>query len=157
MAGRGRALRAETDAYTVPALVACLLCGAPHIVCKWTCTRVYTYGYEYWGERAATGTASSPSRLPKAVVFDSSPGLLRWRCCHGGDCPLQYVRACFMTHLLLTLGVIPYDDVYINIGVYIFIRKILRSCTFCLSGQSMAIPLILCLFLHANNFKISYD
>ena len=34
--------------------------------------------------------------------------------------PLQYVRACFMTHSFLTLGFISYDDVYITNGVYIF-------------------------------------
>ena len=34
-----------------------------------------------------------------------------------------------MTHSFLPLGFIAYDDVYITIGVYIFIRKILCSCT----------------------------
>ena len=34
-----------------------------------------------------------------------------------------------MTHSVLTLGFIPYYDVYIAISVYIFIRMILWSCT----------------------------
>ena len=92
-------------------------------------TCVYTYGYAHWGERAATGTASSPMRVQRAAMFDGSPGLLRWRCRRGGGFPLQYVRACFMTHLFLTLGSIPCDDVYIIICVYIFIRNILWLCT----------------------------
>ena len=83
----------------------------------------------HWGERAAAGTASSPLWVLRAVMLDGSRGLLRWRCCHGGGFPLQYVRACFMTHSFLTLGFIPYDDAYITIGVYIFIRKMLWSCT----------------------------
>ena len=122
------------DGSNVPALVACLLRGAPNIVCAphiqvnlHTC--VQTYGYTHWGERAATGTASSPLRVLRAGNLDGSPGLLRWRCCHGGGFPLQYLRACFMTHSFLTLGFISYDDVYITNGVYIFIRKILWSCT----------------------------
>ena len=92
-------------------------------------TCVQTYGYAHWGERAAAGTASSPLRVLRAGKLNSSPGLLRWRCCHGGGFPLQYVRACFMTHSFLTLGFISYDDVYITTGVYIFIRNILWSCT----------------------------
>ena len=56
-------------------------------------------------------------------MFDGSPGLLWWWCCHGGGFPLQYVRACCMIHSFLTLGFIPYDDVYITIGVYIFHQK----------------------------------
>ena len=71
----------------------------------------------------------SPLRVLRAGKLDGSPGLLRWRCCHGGGFPLQYVRACFMTHSFLTLGFISYDDVYITNDVYIFIRKILWSCT----------------------------
>ena len=88
-----------------------------------------TYGYTHWGERAAAGTASSPLRVLRAGKLDGSPGPMRWRCCHGGGFPLQYVRVCFMTHSFLTLGFISYDDVYITNGVYIFMRKILWSCT----------------------------
>ena len=65
-----------------------------------------------------TWTELSPLRLLRDGMFDGSPGLLRWRCCHGGGFPLQYVRACF----------IAYHDVYITIGVYIFSRKIFCSC-----------------------------
>ena len=61
-------------------------------------TCVQTYGYAHWGERAAAGTASSPLRVLRAGKLDGSPGLLRWRCCHGGGFPLQYARACFLTH-----------------------------------------------------------
>ena len=88
-------------------------CRMPPLWCSSYCmqvnlhTCVYTYGYEYWGEKAATRTASLPLWVPRAVMFDGSPGLLRWRCCHGGGFPLQYVRTCFMTHSFLTLGFYP--------------------------------------------------
>ena len=138
------------DSSTVPALVACLLRGAPHIVCAphiqvnlHTCVCVQTYGYTHWGERAAAGTASLPLRVLRAGKLDGSPGLLRWRCCHGGGFPLQYVRACFMTHSFLTLGFISYDDVYITNGVYIFMRKILWSCTVVLLRMSVSFTMYL--------------
>ena len=131
--------RHGTDSSTVPALVACLLRSAPHIVCAphiqvnlHTC--VQTYGYTHWGERAAAGTASSPLRVLRAGKLDGSPGLLRWRCCHGGVFPLQYVRASFMTHSFLTLGFISYADVYITNGVNIFCYEkdfmVMYSCIF---------------------------
>ena len=107
-------------------------------------TYVYTYGYAHWGERAAAGTASSPLRVPRAIMFDGSPGLLWWRCCHGGGFPLQYGRTCFMTHSFLSLGFIPYDDVYITIGVYFFfIRKILWSCTVVILLMSVSFTMYL--------------
>ena len=102
-----------------------------------------TYGYTHWGERAAAGTASSPLRVLRANKLDGSPGLLRWRCCHGGGFPLQYARACFMTHSFLTLGFISYDDVYITNGVYIFIRKILWSCTVVFLRMSVSFTMYL--------------
>ena len=102
-----------------------------------------TYGYTHWGERAAAGTASSPLRVLRASKLDGSPGLLRWRCCHGGGFPLQYARACFMTHSFLTLGFISYDDVYITNGVYIFIRKILWSCTVVFLRMSVSFTMYL--------------
>ena len=71
-----------------------------------------------------------PLRVLRAGELDGSPGLLWWRCCHGGGFPLQYVRACFMTHSFLTLGFISYDDVYITNGVYIFIIMVMYSCIF---------------------------
>ena len=142
----------------VPALVACLLCGTLILYASelaHVCVHVWLCALRRKG--SAAGTASSPLRVLRAVKFDSSPGLARniwlnyegrrktpmasqsasdypglywrWRCCHGGGFPLQYVRTCFMTHSFLTLGFITYDDVYITIGVYIFIRKILWSCT----------------------------
>ena len=106
-------------------------------------TCVQTYGYAHWGERAAAGTASSPLRVLRAVKLDGSPGLLRWRCCHGGGFPLQYVRACFMTHSFLTLDFISYDDVYITNGVYIFIRKMLWSCTVVFLRMSVSFTMFL--------------
>ena len=102
-----------------------------------------TYGYTHWGERAAAGTASSPLRVLRASKLDGSPGLLRWRCCHGGGFPLQYARACFMTHSFLTLGFISYDDVYITNGVYIVIRKILWSCTVVFLRMSVSFTMYL--------------
>ena len=102
-----------------------------------------TYGYTHWGERAAAGTASSPLRVLRASKLDGSPGLLRWRCCHGGGFPLQYARACFMTHSFLILGFISYDDVYITNGVYIFIRKILWSCTVVFLRMSVSFTMYL--------------
>ena len=66
---------------------------------------------------------------PCLTPLSTGKWLLRWRCCHGYGFPLQYVRACFMTHSFLTLGFISYDDVYITNGVYIFIINILWSCT----------------------------
>ena len=89
------------------------------------------------------GTASSPLRVLRASKLDGSPGLLRWRCCHGGGFPLQYARACFMTHSFLTLGFISYDDVYITNGVYIFIRKILWSCTVVFLRMSVSFTMYL--------------
>ena len=106
-------------------------------------TCVQTYGYAHWGERAAAGTASSPLQVLRAGKLDGSPGLLRWRCCHGGGFPLQYVRACFMTHSFLTLGFISYDDVYITNGVYIFIRNILWSCTVVFLRMSVSFTMYL--------------
>ena len=106
-------------------------------------TCVQTYGYTHWGERAAAGTASSPLRVLRASKLDGSPGLLRWRCCHGGGFPLQYVRACLMTHSFLTLGFISYEDVYITNGVYIFIRKILWSCTIVFLRMSVSFTMYL--------------
>ena len=106
-------------------------------------TCVQTYGYTHWGERAAAGTASSPLRVLRASKPDGSPGLLRWRCCHGGGFPLQYVRACLMTHSFLTLGFISYEDVYITNGVYIFIRKILWSCTIVFLRMSVSFTMYL--------------
>ena len=94
---------------------------------------------------AAAETASSPLRVLRAGKLDGSPGLLRWRwrCCHGGGFPLQCVRAFFMTHSFLTLGFISYDDVYITNGVYIFIRKILWSCTVVFLRMSVSFTMYL--------------
>ena len=116
-----------------------------YCMCSSHCMQVnlQTYGYTHWCERAAAGTASSPLRVLRASKLDGSPGLLRWRCCHGGGFPLQYARACFMTHSFLTLGFISYDDVYITNGVYIFIRKILWSCTVVFLRMSVSFTMYL--------------
>ena len=106
-------------------------------------TCVYTYGYAHWGGGAAAGTASSPLRVLRAVMFHGSPGLLHWRCCYGGGFPLQYVHACVMKHSFLTLDFIPYIDVYITNGVYIFIRKILWSCTVVFLLMNVLFPMYL--------------
>ena len=82
-------------------------------------------------------------RVLRASKLDGSPGLLWWRCCHGGGFPLQYARACFMTHSFLTLGFISHDDVYITNGVYIFIRKILWSCTVVFLRMSVSFTMYL--------------
>ena len=86
---------------------------------------------------------ASPDPLESLKIIDGSPSLLRWWCCHGGGFPLQYVRACFMTHSFLTLGIISYDDVYITNGVYIFMRKILWSCTVVLLRMSVSFTMYL--------------
>ena len=144
---RGWASPAGLDASTVPVLVACLWCGTPHIVCRWrahVCVhmflRIIVQTFVSSKSETVTQTRQDISqirgtsiflrteakglppglhhrRCGRAAMFDDSPGLLRWRCCHGGGFPLQYVRACFMTHSFLTLGFIAYDDVYITIGV----------------------------------------
>ena len=98
-------------------------------------TCVYTHGYAHWGERAAAGTASWPLRVMRAVMFDGSPGLLRWRCSHGGGFPLQYVRACFMTHSFLTLGFIPLVFIFLSerfyghVQLYFYLWGCLLLCT----------------------------
>ena len=65
-----------------------------------------------WGEleKVCRRVASSPLGVLRTVKFNGSPGLLWWRCCHGGGFQLQYVRKVlnlygpyFMMHSFLTL------------------------------------------------------
>ena len=130
MPGPGRASRAGTDSSSVPALVPCLLCGTPHIVCKWTCTRAC--------KRMVMRTEAKGlppglhHRLCGCWGLLSSTAL--GACCGGGAVTMAAFRynmcADGLRHIrFLTLGFIPYDDVYITIGAYIFIRKILWLCT----------------------------
>ena len=48
-----------------------------------------------------------------------------------------------MTHSFSTLGFISYEDVYITNGVYIFIRKILWSCTIVFLRMSVSFTMYL--------------
>ena len=85
VAGRGRASRAGTGASTVPALVACLLCGTPHIECKWishVCIHVWLCALRWKGchrdciiaDAGAEGCYVRRLSGPAAVAVPS-----RWR------------------------------------------------------------------------------
>ena len=108
-------------------------------------TCVETYGFAHWGEIKGLLPGLHHRRCGCWGLLCSTA---LWPCCGGGAVTVAAFRynmcACFMTHSFLTWVFIPYDDVYITIDVYIFIRKILWSCTvaFLLMSVSFTIYLV---------------
>ena len=131
MAGRGRVSRAGTDASTVPALDACLLCGAPHIVCKWTCTRMCT--------RMVMRTEAKG--LP--------PGLHHRRCgCRGRLCSTA-LRACCGD------GVVTVAAFRYNMVAHVLWH--IRFCLWVLFLMMMYILPLVFIFFYQKDFMVMYS
>ena len=129
--GPGAGVAGRDGCIYLPVLVACLICGAPHIVCKWTCTRVCTRMI------MRTEAKGLPPGLHHRLC--GCWGLLcstaLRTCCGGGAVTVAAFRYNMCAHVLWYIRfkrwvLSRYDDVYITIGVNIFIRNILIwSCT----------------------------